>query len=126
MFEGLVGLIAMSSSLSPLSSSVTLTGLATLTACAAETPITSASAATTAIEILRFTRRSPFGPQMSPSVTRSGAFGDPFGRLAELVPGAELDSRAAELLAGGALELVDRHPPAVDDGAHPPLGQQRL
>src|SRR5919109_2027076 len=39
-----------------------------------------------------------------------GLRGDPFGRLEQLVPGAELHTWAPELLAGGALELVDRRP----------------
>src|SRR5512132_3336188 len=126
MFDGFVGLIAMSSSLSPLSSCVTFTTFCTRAACAADTPTASISAAAAASKIFTFTRPSPRSLPVRPSLARSGGLGHAVGCGEQLVPRPELDPGPAELFAGRALELVDGRPAGIEDGARVALGEQRF
>src|SRR2546422_1830745 len=51
---------------------------------------------------------------------------DALGGFEQLVPGAQLDARAAQLLAGSSLELVDRGPAGIQDRSRPTFGEQGL
>src|SRR2546422_11073548 len=116
MFCGFVGLIAMSTSLSPLSAGPSFEMFVVVRTreppWAAVAPTANASATTSAPRILGFNSPSSVGLRVrAASLTPRFAqrlgrrLGDPFGGLEELVPRAKLHARASELLARGPLEL---------------------
>src|SRR5262245_38035245 len=71
-------------------------------------------------------RRSSAARKSSTRSARRSRWVEGSRRLEQLVPRAELDPRATELLARGPLELVDRRPAGVDDRLDPALAEQRL
>src|SRR5258705_425362 len=70
-------------------------------------------------------REESLNPRALPQASAS-RLRDPLGCLEQLCPGDELHTGATELLAGCALELVDRRPAAVDDRAHAALDEQPI
>src|SRR5712691_2541851 len=122
MFAGFVGLIAMSTSLSPLSAGPSFDMFASVTipgaACAAVAPKIRDSAAnaqaSTRILISPLLFSSPVSAELSAGqngVTREDSRrclgSHALGGFEQLFPGAELHSRTTDLLPGRLLALVD-------------------
>src|SRR5213593_1336381 len=138
MFAGSVGLIAMSTSLSPLSASPSFDMFTSVwtrgAACAADAPKISASAANAVASTRSLISPSLFRSREGRAYlcaewpTRGDSLSgrDALGRLEQLVPGTEVHARTPELLAGRPLELVDRRPARLHERLAFPLRKERL
>src|SRR5438093_2592637 len=130
MLARFVGLIATSTSLSPLSAGPSLDTFARVwnlgVACAADVPKTSASPATATASKRALILRLPRRPSRKSTRLLPRLGGDLFCSLEQLVPREQLDARTPELLARSPLALVDRGPAGIEDRSNPTLGEQGL